>query len=271
MPKSKSTKKTQPKPKATNKYLFALIVVAIAVVGYFSIAKLKSSLTPEPLSINKIATTTVKAPLPTLAPTTQRVLLGPPAFIANFANYWETRYVEGDQSSRATGSTSGLSIVVKGGSASVPASMNIALPYSLLTTASYSVEVETQLAIDNSSKAWVRLATNVTDNGYYLISLYPENQSYEVQVINLQNPTLNKTYTGSSTSIGKDSALNKIRVDRNPTNGVLEVLINNASILKISDMTHVGGINKLYLTSYNPSTEATFKNFKISPITSILK
>lgn len=269
-PIKKTVKQSSSKPSRRLILVFGLLVMGFVLYKYVLP-------TPETASINKIATRTAPqtaplttAPLPTLAPSTQRVRLGPPSYSSDFSTYWETRYVIGNLISRAYGTANGLTLSVLGGSPAVPTTMHVHVPYQLPTSTSYSVGVETQLVSGKSKDAWVRLVTNYSENGHYTFSIFPTLQSYELKVIHPNNPSADKTYSGQNTAIAKDAGINRIRIDRNPSNGILEAYVNNNSVIKISDKTFVGGGNRLHLTGYTPDTEVVFRNFTVSPIYSTL-
>lgn len=266
------------KKKSASNYSLYLIVglVIVLLVGYLLSTQSPTTITdvgssPEPLTINEIGVT-----IPTLPPSTTPIVLGTQTYKADFSKLWETRYVLGSQGSRVFGSTGTASggygnILVKGSTGDTPADLNFFLPYNLPTTYSYVIDFDVQLLPATDYKAWVRLATNYSTNGFYLISLYPATQTFVLDTINTLNPSSNGSYTTTSTSILKDGAVNHVRIARNPVNGILEVYLNGKSVVKISNKSFIGGTNRVYTTSYSlVQQQAQFSNFKVLKITSTL-
>ncbi len=240
----------------------------------------RSSTSPEPLEINEITETsetiTQTADLPSLTSSTTAIITGSQLYsaTARLSQQLETRYIDGHQasSSRLIPMPGGaVNLRVVGGSATTPSSLNLALPYVLPTNNSYAIDFDVKILPTTNYGSWVRLMTNYTENkGYYLISFFPINQSFELSVNNSLDPSKNRVYRGSNVAINKDSEINRIRIARNPVNGILEVFANGTSILKIRDLSFIGGTNKFSFTTYTSQSEAQYKNFKIFTVTSAL-
>ena len=192
-----------------------------------------------------------------------------PLYRADFADYWKTgHYSVGKKSVIYSGepfSNVGSSMYLQlsrdtiGNAENLQTDLDFALPANKL----YTVEFYTKLLKDTDYNAWIRLHTNVTDKGYYEISFHPQTQAYElVEVTEGIRKVLRQ---GTSTMIRKDSSYNFVKVIRNPTVGILKVYVNGntKALYQVTNKDHVGGYNRLILTSYGTNAHAMFTKFLV--------
>jgi len=142
-----------------------------------------------------------------------------------------------------------------------PEDLMLTVPYVLPTNKLNTTELYARILPDSGANAWLRLRTNVIEDGYFKISLHPQTQAYELIRYYQGNTTTLRS--GQSDKIRPGTNYNFLKVIRNPKFGGLEVLVNGTSLFKINDKTLVGGVSQLEISAYDPDVRTLFTKFKI--------
>lgn len=183
---------------------------------------------------------------------------------ADFTKYWRTISAAGSKIIRIYNEGSLVAIEIDGGSLSDPLEGSLYIPYNLPTSHAYTTSFDAKLMSGYSDyNAWIRIGINQQlPNGSYVIGIHPSTQAWTVD--KYVSGVGTNIGMGTNTSIKVNNSLNKIKIYRNPVNGLTKIYVNNSLITNFTDKTFVGGVNRLFLSAYTSGAKVQFSNYTIS-------
>lgn len=188
---------------------------------------------------------------------------------ANFADIWRSSVSKGNAIAKVLDEDiNGMryaSVQLSGGSLDEPMEASVYAPFNLPTKQNYGVFVAATVKSDKPANdaSWVRLVTNQTTEGSYILSVMPKTQAIEIQKYASGKPTTWFSTNGNKSVKGVNIE-NRLQITKNPTTGLMVFYVNGTKVFQKTDKNgYVGGQNRLFLTSYTGESKALFRSLVV--------